>query len=113
MGQIRSINPFDGALLKEFQEFDHARIDLALSKAETAFVSWKYKSFREKAGLMMNCSAYLKAHKTELGKLMTLEMGKPIRESVAEVEKCAAICDYYAEKAELFLADEMVQSDAS
>jgi succinate-semialdehyde dehydrogenase / glutarate-semialdehyde dehydrogenase len=113
MGQIKSINPFDGSLLKEFQEYDKIQMDQALAKADSAFRKWKQISFKERGALMMRCSSYLKEHKKELATLMVLEMGKPILEAVAEIEKCALVCEYYAGNAATFLADQRVSSDAS
>jgi succinate-semialdehyde dehydrogenase / glutarate-semialdehyde dehydrogenase len=112
MGQIKSINPFDGSLLKEFQEYDQAQMDLALVKADSAFKKWKQISFHERGKLMMNCSLYLKEHKNDLARLMVLEMGKPVKEAVSEVEKCAWVCEYYAENASGFLEDQKITSDA-
>jgi succinate-semialdehyde dehydrogenase / glutarate-semialdehyde dehydrogenase len=88
-------------------------MDQALSKADSAFRKWKQVSFKERAGLMKSCASYLKDHKKDLAKLMVLEMGKPIREAIAEIEKCALACEYYAENAEVFLADKKISSDAS
>ncbi|HXA01513.1 MAG TPA: aldehyde dehydrogenase family protein, partial [Cytophagaceae bacterium] len=113
MGQIKSINPFDGSLLKEFQEYDRTQMDQALAKADSAFKKWKEISFKERAVLMIRCGSYLKDHKKELAMLMVLEMGKPIREAIAEVEKCALVCEYYAENAAGFLADQKINSDAT
>jgi succinate-semialdehyde dehydrogenase / glutarate-semialdehyde dehydrogenase len=113
MGTIKSINPYDGTLLKEFQEYDQDRIDQALSRADKAFQGWKLVSFEERAGLMKNCGAYLNEHKKDLAMLMVLEMGKPITQAIAEIEKCAQVCEFYAENAEGFLSDEEIQSDAS
>jgi succinate-semialdehyde dehydrogenase / glutarate-semialdehyde dehydrogenase len=113
MGTIKSINPYDGSLLKEFQEYDQTRIDLSLVKAESAFQDWKQVSYQDRAVLMMKCGAYLNNQKNDLATLMVLEMGKPIKEAIAEIEKCAQACEFYADKASDFLADESIQSDAS
>jgi succinate-semialdehyde dehydrogenase / glutarate-semialdehyde dehydrogenase len=113
MGTIKSINPYDGTLLKEFQECSQDQIDQALNKAESAFRNWKQVSFQERAGLMKKCGAYLKDHKKDLALMMVLETGKPISQAIAEIEKCAQVCGFYAENAEGFLSDQQIQSDAS
>jgi succinate-semialdehyde dehydrogenase / glutarate-semialdehyde dehydrogenase len=113
MGTIKSINPYDGTFLKEFQEYNQDQIDQALNKAEAAFRNWKQMSFQERAGLMKKCGAYLNDHKKDLAMIMVLEMGKPITPAIAEIEKCAQVCEFYAENAESFLSDEEIPSDAS
>lgn len=78
-----------------------------------AFEKWKETSFGHRSNLMMKAAQVLKAKREEYSELMTLEMGKPISQSKAEVEKCAWVCEYYADNAEKFLKDELIQTDAS
>ncbi|GCE48949.1 succinate-semialdehyde dehydrogenase/glutarate-semialdehyde dehydrogenase [Thermosporothrix hazakensis] len=110
---IQSINPATEELIEEFQPFSAAEIDAALDDARKAFLQWRESSFADRSTLFHRIAGYLRAHKSELARLATLEMGKPIIESEAEVEKCAWNCDYYAENAAHFLADEPIQTDAS
>lgn len=78
-----------------------------------AFEKWKETSFSHRSNLMMKAAQVLKAKREEYSELMTLEMGKPISQSKAEVEKCAWVCEYYADNTEKFLKDELIQTDAS
>lgn len=78
-----------------------------------SFEKWKETSFGHRSNLMMKAAQVLKAKREEYSELMTLEMGKPISQSKAEVEKCAWVCEYYADNAEKFLKDELIQTDAS
>src|SRR5207302_6362275 len=81
--------------------------------AHTAFLDWREATFTERGGILHRVASYLRQHKVELARLATLEMGKPITESEAEVEKCAWNCDFYADNAEKFLSDEHVASSAT
>jgi succinate-semialdehyde dehydrogenase / glutarate-semialdehyde dehydrogenase len=110
---IKSINPFNNSLLKEFQEFDLDKINLMLSDSESSFEVWKNTDFDYRSKLMLQCAEQLRQDKQNLAELMTMEMGKPVKESLAEIEKCAACCEFYAHNARKFLSDEMVESDAS
>lgn len=110
---IQSINPATGEVLETFELFSSTQIDEALDAAHRAFKSWRETSFAERSALFLRLAAYLRAHKTELGRLASLEMGKPITESEAEVEKCAWNCEYYAEHAERFLADEKIATSGT
>jgi len=110
---LKSINPYTDELIKEYPEMSSSEIDEIVRSADIAFESWKNVGFDERAKLMKNAAAVLIERKNDLAKLMTMEMGKPILQSVAEVEKCAWVCEYYSENAEQFLSDEIIKSDAS
>ena len=110
---MKAINPSNGELIKEYREHTAEEISSIIKKADQAFLKWKEKSFNERRRLMQNAADILRKDINEYTKLMTLEMGKIIKESKAEVEKCAWVCEYYAENAERFLADKKVESDAS
>ncbi len=110
---IQSINPATGEILETFELFSPAQIDEALAAAHTAFQAWRETNFAERSALFRRLAVYLRAHKTELGHLASLEMGKPIAEGEAEAEKCAWNCEYYAENAERFLADETISTNAT
>lgn len=110
---IQSINPATEEILETFEPFSSAQIDEALASAHSAFRSWRETDFAERSALFQRLATYLRRHKTELGRIATLEMGKPLAESEAEVEKCAWNCEYYAENAEKFLADEPITTNAT
>ncbi|MBK6915205.1 MAG: NAD-dependent succinate-semialdehyde dehydrogenase [Ignavibacteriales bacterium] len=83
-----------------------------VDKAHEQFIKWRKTSFEFRASKIRSAAAILRKRKEEFAKLMTLEMGKPIVQARAEVEKCAWVCDYYADNAEKFLTDEIVETDA-
>jgi len=90
-----------------------SEVNRILDLTNSAFEEWKETSFDHRSRLMMKAADVLRKNKEEYSKLMTLEMGKPISQSRAEVEKCVWVCEYYAENAEKFLTDELVETDAS
>jgi len=110
---IRSLNPTTAEVLQNFTELSNQEIELKLQQAATAFSIWKKTSFAERTKLMLKLAEILRSKKEDLGKIITLEMGKPIRESFAEIEKCATCCEYFAENAEKFLAEEQIATDAA
>ncbi|MBV9616584.1 MAG: NAD-dependent succinate-semialdehyde dehydrogenase [Ktedonobacteraceae bacterium] len=110
---IQSINPATEEVLETFEPYSKEQINDALTQAKHAFLQWRETSFGERSAYLRRVASYLREHKDELARRATLEMGKPIVESEAEVEKCAWNCDFYAEHAEQFLADEQVKSNAS
>src|SRR5579883_3515859 len=110
---IQSINPATEEVIATFEPFNAEQIDEALNDARKAFLQWRETSFAERASVFHRVARYLRENKEELARIATLEMGKPITESIAEVEKCAWNCDFYAENAEKFLSDEPVQTNAT
>lgn len=108
MNHIKSINPFTGELLKKFESLNKTEIENKLNASEKAFDQWKESSFSERSNLMSKAANQLRSEKDKYAKIISQEMGKVIKEAKAEVEKCAWVCDYYAEKAESFLADEPI-----
>ena len=109
---ILSQNPYTGETIKEHREFTSQDIDKALEKADAGFRSWKTTGFSQRSELMLKAAEELKKNKQEYAETITLEMGKPIKQSIAEVEKCAWVCEYYAENAEKQLAPEAIDTDA-
>ena len=107
---FQTINPTTGALLRSFTELTDDQLTDKLSRAQIAFDANRRRSFAERARRMRAAGAMLEREKHELGKLMTTEMGKPIGAAVAEAEKCAWVCRYYADNAERFLRDENVDT---
>ncbi len=110
---IQSINPATGEVIETFELFSQEQIDEALDQARQAFLSWRTTTFARRAEHLKNVARYLREHKTQLGRLAVLEMGKTLVEAEAEVEKCAWNCDFYAENAERFLADEKIATNAT
>jgi succinate-semialdehyde dehydrogenase / glutarate-semialdehyde dehydrogenase len=107
---VQSTNPATGELLASFDELSDAQLEEKLALAARAFEEHRRTSFAERAGRMRRAGEILEAQKHALGRLMTLEMGKPIGAAVAEAEKCAWVCRYYADHAEAFLSDEPVET---
>ena len=110
---IQSINPATEEVIETFEAYTTAQVNHALEQAHTAFFDWRETTFAERATILHRVASYLREHKVELARLATLEMGKPIIESEAEVEKCAWNCDFYADNAEKFLTDEHIASSAT
>ena len=110
---IASVNPANGEVLRSFVESSGAEIEAALALAERTFRTWRTTDFASRAAKMRRAAEILEEDRRRFGEIMTLEMGKPIGAAIAEVEKCASVCRYYAEHAEAFLAPEEVATDAS
>jgi acyl-CoA reductase-like NAD-dependent aldehyde dehydrogenase len=110
---IQSINPATEEVIETFEPYSTAQVNQALDQAHNAFLGWRETTFSERATILHRVASYLRQHKVELARLATLEMGKPILESEAEVEKCAWNCDFFADNAEKFLADEHIASSAT
>src|SRR5579875_1179584 len=109
---FQSVNPATEEVLDSYDEFSPAQVDAALSEAHAAFVQWREASYAERAEPMRRAAAYLRAHKERFAALITAEMGKPIVEAEAEVEKCAWACDYFAAEAAKLLADRPIATNA-
>ncbi|MFL5481629.1 MAG: NAD-dependent succinate-semialdehyde dehydrogenase [Gemmatimonadaceae bacterium] len=105
---IATINPATGKTVKTFEPFSGAEVDKALSRARDAYEENRLTPFADRAARMRKVAGLLETESRELGRLMTIEMGKPIKAAIAEAQKCATACTYYADNAERFLADEVV-----
>ena len=110
---IESMSPTTGATIKVYDEMLPEEVAAIIDKADDAFGSWRGTSFAERAKLMKKAGQVLRSNKDEYARLMAEEMGKPIREGRSEAEKCAWVCDYYAENSEAFLDRERIETDAS
>jgi succinate-semialdehyde dehydrogenase / glutarate-semialdehyde dehydrogenase len=110
--KIKSINPANGEMLKTYDEMSAAKVAAALDQAHQTWTSWRKTAFVERARLMTRAGSILRERKEELARLMALEMGKPIKQGIAEAEKCAWVCDYYAENAELHLAPDVIKTES-
>ena len=110
---LQSVNPANLQILKTYPQMLPSEVNKIIDLSNNAFEEWRDTSFNFRSELMMKAANVLRSKKEEYSKLMTLEMGKPIAQSRAEVDKCAWVCEYYAENAEKFLTDELIETDAS
>jgi succinate-semialdehyde dehydrogenase/glutarate-semialdehyde dehydrogenase len=110
---IYSVNPTNNQVIASYEEFDKEKIYSVIQNAHNEFYNWSQTSFNVRSELLKNAAKILRDESKKFAELMTLEMGKHISQSFAEVEKCAWVCDYYAENGEKFLSDEYVQTDFS
>ncbi len=109
---MQSINPYTGEVIKTYTPLSENEIKDAIDKADKAFENWQKTNFNRRAELMHGCASVLRNERDELAQLMTLEMGKPITESKAEIEKCAWVCEYFADNASKFLKPQPIATDA-
>src|SRR5712672_2494880 len=110
---IASINPATGETLRTFEALSAEELDAKIQRGFDAFRSHRRTSFADRATRMLRAAEILEAEKEVLARLMTIEMGKPIKSAGDEVMKCAWACRYYAESAERALADEAIATNAS
>jgi succinate-semialdehyde dehydrogenase/glutarate-semialdehyde dehydrogenase len=110
---IASVNPATGLVLRTFDPISEDQIGQRLATADETFQTYGKTSFSDRSKWMLNAAEILESEKDELGKLMTMEMGKTLRAAKEEAAKCAWVCRFYAENAERFLSDELVQTNAS
>lgn len=110
--RLVSINPATGKVLGDYQIYDEKKVSNKLTQAQQAFGEWGGLSLRERAAFMKRIAAQIRKDKDKLAKLATAEMGKPIAQSLAEVEKCAFTFEFYAKNGVAFLKDEIVKTDA-
>jgi len=110
---IATINPATGEVVKTFTALTDAQVDEKIAKAAKTFKTYRKTSFADRARWMNKAADILGAEKEAIGRLMTLEMGKTVGSAIAEAEKCAGACRYYAEHSEKFLADEVIATTAS
>src|SRR6201993_1107559 len=109
---IATVNPATGEVVKTFTALSNAEVEAKVQRAAETFLSYRKVPFADRARMMTKAAEILEKEKEGFGRLMTLEMGKPLRAAIAEAAKCATACRYYAENAERFLADEIVDTSA-
>jgi succinate-semialdehyde dehydrogenase / glutarate-semialdehyde dehydrogenase len=109
---IATTNPATGKLVKKFEALSSEQIEQKLQRATSAFQTHRRTRFADRARMMLRAAEILEKEKDECARLMTLEMGKTLRSAAAEAAKCATGCRFYAENAERFLADEVVETGA-
>lgn len=110
---IKTVNPFTNKTLKEYTLHTSDQLELILETANNRFYEWRQVPIKERCRLLLNLAQIMEDDKKDLAELMTHEMGKPITQSIAEIEKCVTLCDFYATNADDFLADELIDTDAS
>ena len=110
---FQSINPATEELIAEYPYISDDELNQKLDSANQAFNHWRKTSFAERAKYISAVAEDLMKNKSEYGRTMTIEMGKPLKQAIAEVEKCASCCTYYAENSEKFLAPKKYKTDYS
>jgi succinate-semialdehyde dehydrogenase/glutarate-semialdehyde dehydrogenase len=110
---LASINPTTGQQIATYPEMSAAEVDAVLAASAGAFAGWRRASFDDRGTVLGGVARVLRARKSEFARLMAVEMGKPLAQGEAEIEKCAATCDYFAAHAARFLAAEDVTTDAT
>ncbi|MET6990560.1 NAD-dependent succinate-semialdehyde dehydrogenase [Sediminicola arcticus] len=108
----KSINPYNQREEYQFKELNITEIEDKLNLAAETFIKWRKTNFQDRAKFMYKAAEELKKHKQEYAEVITKEMGKPISQAISEVEKCAWVCEYYAEHAASQLKDEIIDTDA-
>ena len=111
MGQITTINPSTGEEITKFTTMDKNQVFDLVGKAKRAYPEWK-KDYEKRRSYVYNLVEYLKKNKIKLAKVATSEMGKPLKESIGEIEKCAWALEFYADHGDSFLSDEVLNTDA-
>ena len=110
---IASVNPATGETLKTFEALSEPQINEKLQLAAETFRSYRHTPLAERESMLLRAAEILETEKNDFARLMTTEMGKPIKGAVGEAEKCALVCRYYAEHARHHLADQLVETNAS
>jgi succinate-semialdehyde dehydrogenase/glutarate-semialdehyde dehydrogenase len=106
---IKTINPYNNKEIKSFEEFSEEAVEKKIAQADKTYQKWKTIAIKQRAELLMNVASLFRKRKEELAKLITLEMGKLIAQSEAEVEMCASVYEYYAKNAADFLEDKPIE----
>lgn len=112
MNQI-SVNPANGKVLKKYRAHSFKQVEQKIAQTHQAWIGWKNSGHAKRGRLLTSMAEILETRKKEFAILMAQEMGKPVAQGVAEVEKCASVCQYYATNAANYLSDQVVETDAS
>ena len=110
--EFKSISPYNGQVVGQYTAHTEAQTLKILDQAEVAFKPWRATPLAQRTELIAKAGQVLRDNVEQYARMITLEMGKPITESRAEVNKCAWVCDYYAQHAQAFLSDEIIKTDA-
>ena len=113
MADFQTINPATGKPIQKYSYQSVPELEKSIDNTQKAWINWKNSDFAERAKLLKDLAQILREQKETLGKLITTEMGKPLSQAVAEVEKCAWVCEYYAENGADFLKNDPIETDAT
>jgi succinate-semialdehyde dehydrogenase/glutarate-semialdehyde dehydrogenase len=108
---IETINPSTGKVIATYKSMSTEEVNQKTKNARIAFENWRRIDISERCTYMRRLGRVMKKNKEDYAKLITEEMGKPIKQSLAEIDKCAWVCDYYSEHAEFFLRDELIPTE--
>lgn len=111
--ELQSVNPATGVPIQSYTSHTDREVADKIAETYKAWQLWKESSFPERAALLQRAASSLRRNKEKLARIMALEMGKPVLAGIAEIEKCAAACDHYANHTEEFLKNEIIPTDAS
>src|SRR5919197_514828 len=111
MSNIETLNPATGKVLATYENSNPEQVSRKVKAAREAFAKWKRLEIAERAEYMRRLGRVMRKNREEYARVVTEEMGKPVKQSLAEIEKCAWVCDYYAEHAEAFLRDEIIPTE--
>lgn len=110
---MRAVNPATEEEIAAYDELTEDEVYVEIDRAYEAFHEWKLKPFSERRDHMLKAAEILRDNRSSYAKILTVEMGKPLSQAFSEVEKCAWVCQYYAENAERILRRENAETDAS
>ncbi len=110
---MQSRNPYNEKIIKDYKSYNQEEVIKLIDSAQKSFIKWKNISIKKRIKTLEKIKNNLETSKIECANEITLEMGKPIKESIAEIDKCVWLCDYYIENAEQFLKKEIIKTDAS
>lgn len=110
---IKSINPANEKVVQEFPDWSIDEITPVIDAADSAFLQWQWLSFSERGEFFLHMAQLLKQRKTEYARIMANEMGKPVTQGETEIEKCAWVCEHYAQETRNYLADRAIATENS
>lgn len=108
---IKTVNPTTGKLIQSYPEMSESEVNQIIDLSHQAFLAWRELNFHTRATGMKKIADVLRQRKNEYANLITDEMGKPLKQAIGEVEKCALACDHYADHAENYLKDRIIQTE--
>ncbi len=110
---LKSINPFSGEVNGEFDPFSYEACGEAVSRSNAVLEEWRKLPISERVKPLVRLASMFRGRKRKYAEIATIEMGKPIKQAMAEIEKCALVCDYYSQNSERFLQDEVIETHAA
>src|SRR5215217_537272 len=110
---LMSINPINGNIVQKYKPHTTQEAQTIVEQVDNAWKKWRLTTRQERSNLLLSMASKLVDNKTHLAELMANEMGKPLKQGIAEIEKCAAVCEYYGENVAAFLKDQTIETDAS